>query len=258
MNLYHKVKHAVLGDAKLVLKQLIEEVKNQTNGSGRKRNEKLEEEIAREKELQLKEWMPKLTSSEIPINPYRVIWDMMHTFDRKNLFITHESGNPREQLTAIWESIVPGSYLGWGHTTNLGFSWGATMAAKLMWPKKLCVNWVGDAAMGHNAVEIETALRESLPILTVVSNNSGYAVYSTRETSRIPEAINKKVVSPSSVISYAAMAESLGCYGERVIEPDEIIPALKRGIKEVRAGRPALIEVITSFEVDRISSRIPV
>lgn len=257
VNLYHKVKHAVLGDAKLVLRQLIEEVKNQTNGSGRKINEKLEEEIAREKELQLKEWMPKLTSSEMPINPYRVIWDMMQTFDRKNLFITHESGNPREQLTAIWESIVPGSYLGWGHTTNLGFSWGATMAAKLMWPKKLCVNWVGDAAMGHNSVEIETALRENLPILTVVSNNSGYAVYSTRETSRLPEAINKKVVSPSSVISYAAMAESLGCYGERVIEPDEIIPALKRGIKEVKAGRPALIEVITSFEVDRISSRIP-
>jgi len=183
---------------------------------------------------------------------------MMHTFDRKNLVITHESGNPREQLTAIWESLVPGSYLGWGHTTNLGFSWGAMMAAKLMWPEKLCVNWIGDAAMGHNAVEMETALRENLPILTVVSNNSGYAVYSTREKSWLPEAIDKKVVSPSSIISYAAMAESLGCYGERVEDPDETISALKRGIKEVKGGRPALIEVLTSFEVERISTQIPV
>ena len=253
VNLYHRVKHAVIGDAKLVLRQLIDEVLRQTNGSGCKKNLKVENEIAREKELQLKEWLPKLTSNEKPINPYRVIWDMIHTFDRENLVITHEAGNPREQLTAIWESIAPRSYLGWGHTTNLGFSWGAAMAAKLMWPEKLSVNWIGDAAMGHNAVEMETALRENLPILTVVSNNSGYAVYGPSEKSRLP----KNVVSPSSVISYANMAEALGCYGERVEEPDEVIPALKRGIKEVNAGRPALIEVITSFEVDRISTKIP-
>jgi acetolactate synthase-1/2/3 large subunit len=130
------------------------------------------------------------------------------------------------------------------------------MAAKLMWPEKLCVNWVGDAAMGHNAIEMETALRENLPILTVVSNNSGYAVYSNRERS-VLKSIEGNVVSSSSDISYAVMAESLGCYGERIEEPDEIIPALKRGIQKVNSGKPALIEVITELEVERISTRIP-
>ena len=129
------------------------------------------------------------------------------------------------------------------------------MAAKLMHPEKLCVNWLGDAAMGHNAEDIETALREKLPILTVVSNNSGYAIYGPKEKTSLPKGLN--VVSPSSVISYAVMAEGLGCYGERVEEPDEIIPALKRGIKEVNAGKPALIEVITSFETATVSTRIP-
>jgi acetolactate synthase-1/2/3 large subunit len=253
VNLYHRVSHVVIGDAKLVLRQLIEEVKKRIHGE--RRNEKLEKAIAKEKELQLKEWLPKLTSNAKPINPYRVIWDMMHTFNRRNLIITHESGCPREQLTAIWESLEPRSYLGWGHTTNLGFSWGAAMAAKLMYPEKLCVNWIGDAAMGHNAMELETALRENLAILTVVSNNSGYAIYGPKAKSRLPKAL--KVVSPSSVISYAAVAEGLGCYGERVEEPDEVIPALKRGIAEVNAGRPALIEVITSFEAERISTKIP-
>lgn len=256
VNLFHRAKYAVIGDAKLVLRQLIEEVKKQTGGEGRKRNGELENDIAREKELQFKQWEPKLTSNDKPINPYRVIWDMMHTFDRKNLVITHESGNPREQLTAIWQALVPRSYLGWGYTTNLGFSWGAAMAAKLTWPKKLCVNWLGDAAMGHNAEEIETSLREKLPILSVVSNNSGYAVYSSRGRSQLQD-IDMKVVSPSSVISYAKMAEGLGAYAERVEEPDEIIPALKRGIKENNAGRPALIEVITSKETERISTTIP-
>ena len=84
------------------------------------------------------------------------------------------------------------------------------MTAKLMWPEKLCVNWVGDTAMRHNAIEMETALKESLPILTVVSNNSSYAVYSTTQRSRLPEAINNRVVSPSSITSDAVMAESFG------------------------------------------------
>lgn len=253
VNLYHRVNHVVIGDAKLVLRQLIEEVKKQTHGQ--RRNEQLEKEIAKEKELQLKEWLPKLTSNEKPINPYRVVWDMMHTFNRRNLIITHDSGSPREQLTAIWESLEPRSYLGWGHTTTLGFSWGAAMAAKIMWPEKLCVNWIGDASMGHNAVELETALRENLPILTIVSNNSGYAIYGPKVSSSLPKSL--KVVSPSSVIRYAAVAEGLGCYGERVEEPDEVIPALKRGITEVKAGRPALIEIITRFEAERISTEIP-
>jgi thiamine pyrophosphate-dependent acetolactate synthase large subunit-like protein len=256
VNLYHKVDHAVIGDAKLVLQQLINEVRKQTNGTGIQRNKTLEQEIAREKELQLQEWLPKLTSNTKPINPYRVVWDMMHTFDRKNTIITHEAGGPREQLTAIWESLVPRSYLGWGHTTNLGFSWGAAMAAKLKWPEKLSVNWVGDAGMGHNAMEMETALREKLPILTVVSNNSGYAIYGPKATSGL-KSIEDKIVASSSAISYAAVAEGLGWYGERVEEPDEVIPALKRGVKEVNAGRPAMIEVITSIEPARINTRIP-
>jgi acetolactate synthase-1/2/3 large subunit len=256
VNLYHKISHAVIGDAKLVLRQLIDEVKTQTNGAGLKSNKKLADEIAKEKQLQMKEWLPKLLSNEKPINPYRVIWDMMQTFDRTNTIITHEAGSPREQLTAIWESLVPRSYLGWGHTTNLGFSWGAAMAAKLMWPEKLSVSWIGDAAMGHNAMEMETAFREKLPILTIVSNNSGYAVYGPKETSNLG-ALEPKMVSPSSEISYATVAEGLGWYAERVDEPDEIIPAFKRSIKKVNAGRPAMVEVITSFEPARVSASIP-
>jgi acetolactate synthase-1/2/3 large subunit len=256
LNLFHRTKYAVVGDAKLVLRQLIDEVKKQAGAEGRRRNKKLEEEIAQEKKLQFEKWRPKLESNDKPINPYRVIWDMMHTFDRKNTVITHESGNPREQLTAIWEALVPRSYLGWGYTTNLGFSWGAAMAAKLMWPKKLAVNWLGDAAMGHNAEEIETSLREKLPILSVVSNNSGYAVYTSGGKSSL-RGIDLKVVTPSSVVSYAKFAESLGAYGERVEEPDEVVPALKRAMKQISSGRPAMVEVITSKETERISGPIP-
>jgi acetolactate synthase-1/2/3 large subunit len=47
---------------------------------------------------------------------------------------------------------------------------------------------------------------------------------------------------------YAAFARALGCHGERVSTPDEIIPAIKRGIEATEAGRPALLEFITGKE----------
>jgi len=51
--------------------------------------------------------MPKLTSNEVPINPYQVIWDMMQVLDRKETIISHDSGNPRAQLLPFWEAGNP-------------------------------------------------------------------------------------------------------------------------------------------------------
>ena len=45
------------------------------------------------------------------------------------------------------------------------------------------------------------------------------------------------------------MARAFGGYGERVETPDDIVPAIKRGIAATEAGQPALLEFITSQEV---------
>jgi thiamine pyrophosphate-dependent acetolactate synthase large subunit-like protein len=47
---------------------------------------------------------------------------------------------------------------------------------------------------------------------------------------------------------YAAFARALGGYGERVSEPAEIVPAIRRGIAQTDQGVPALIEFITAKE----------
>ncbi len=52
------------------------------------------------------------------------------------------------------------------------------------------------------------------------------------------------------------MARAFGGYGERVSEPAEIIPAIKRGIEQTRKGVPALLEFITKQET-KISRQAP-
>ena len=137
-----------------------------------------------------------------------------------------------------------GSYIGWGKTTQLGYGLGLAMGAKLVHPDKLCINVWGDAAIGFTGTDFETAVRERLPILSVLLNNSSMAI----ELAVMPMATEKLRATAISAI-YAAMARALGGYGERITSVADIIPAIKRAVyAQTQAGKPALLEFMTCQE----------
>src|SRR5215207_5546432 len=144
---------SVIGDAALVLDAIIAEVERQKGGGGANALTSLKEEIAAGKKAWLAEWTKHFDSEETPINQYRVIRDLMRTVDRDNVIMTHDSGSPREQLLPFWETTTAGSYMGWGKSTQLGYGLGITMGAKLAAPDKLCVNVMGDAAIGMTGMD---------------------------------------------------------------------------------------------------------
>ena len=89
----------LIGDAGLTLDALIEAVKSHLKS---KRDSKaVAGEIAEMRKGWLSEWLPKLTSKETPLSPYRVLWDLLHTVDVKNTIITHDAGSPRDQLVSV-------------------------------------------------------------------------------------------------------------------------------------------------------------
>ena len=243
LNKEQQLHHAVVGDAKLVLRQLIEEVQKQAGPDGRKGDGSVEAEIKQVKDEWLEEWMPLLASDEVPINPYRVIWDMMHTVDRTQTIVTHDSGHPRDQTIPFYEAIVPRGYLGWGNSSQLGYGLGLAMGAKLGAPDKMVVNIMGDAAIGMAGMDIETAVRHEIPILTLVLNNhvlSGYA--------RNYPVATERYGFTNLYGEYANLAKALGAYGERIEDPGEIIPAIGRAREVMGGGRPALLEFMTKEE----------
>ena len=242
------VETALVGDAGLILDGLVAAVRNRSNGASDERMAAVTGEICRVKEEWLDQWMPKLTCAEAPISPYRVIWDLLHTVDVNNTIITHDAGSPRDQLSPFWQSVAPLTYLGWGKTTQLGYGLGLAMGAKLAKPDALCINVWGDAAIGFTGMDFETAVRERIPILSVLFNNFSMAI----EIPIMPVSTEKY---RSTDISghYADMAKAFGGYGERIESPDQIIPAIKRGIQKTEEGMPALLEFITAKET-QISS----
>jgi thiamine pyrophosphate-dependent acetolactate synthase large subunit-like protein len=175
----------------------------------------------------------------------------MHTVDVPNTIITHDAGSPRDQMSPFWQAQTPLSYIGWGKTTQLGTGLGLAMGAKLAKPDKLCINVWGDAAIGFTGMDIETAARERIPILSILLNNASMAM----ELPVMPVA-TEKFRSTDISGNYADLACALGAYGERVSEPGQIVPAIQRGIRQTQEGRPALLEFITQKEIQY--SRFPV
>ena len=243
INKDYPVDHAVMGEAAWVLRQLLQEVRSQTGPEGPKIGSSVTEKIRDLKKAWLEEWRPMLTSDEVPINPFRVVWELMRSLDPAQTIITHDSGNPRDQLAPFYKATTPRGYLGWGHSSQLGYSLGLALGAKLAAPEKLVVNVLGDAGFGMCGMDFETAVREEIPILTILLNNSelgGYEEY-------IPFATEKyrlKYISGD----YTKVAEGLGGYTERVEHPAQITGALERAKKIVDAGKPALLEIITKAE----------
>ncbi len=234
-------KHALLGDAQLTLRMLIDAC-TQLIKAPRVPSAVAAEIKAVEADW-MKQWLPILTSDESPITPYRVLWELQHIVDKSNTIITHDAGSPRDQLSPFWKSTAPLSYIGWGKTTQLGYGLGLAMGAKLACPDKLCINVWGDAAIGFTGMDFETAAREKAPILSILLNNSSMAI----ELDIMPVA-TKKYRSTDISGNYADFAKALGGYGERITSVEEIVPAIKRGIAQTEAGVPALLEFMTSQE----------
>jgi thiamine pyrophosphate-dependent acetolactate synthase large subunit-like protein len=224
---------ALLGDAALVIAQLRDALAESARRSP-------ERGIAETKAAWLARWAPRLASDEEPLSPYRVIAELGRTIDRANAIVTHDSGNPRDQLLPFYEAVTPRGYLGWGKSTQLGYGYGLSLGAKLAAPSRLVVNVMGDAAFGMVGMDVETASRERIGVLTILLNNSVMGGYDRS----MPVAADKYKTHRLTG-DYTAVATGLGAHAERVTKVADIAPAIARAAKITMDGRPVVLEFIT-------------
>lgn len=240
INKDYTVDIGMVGDAKLTLELMIDEVKAEIGEQGRETNQTLVNTIAATKAAWLAEWAPLLNSDETPINPYRVVNEINQAVDHENTVMTHDAGNPRDQLMPFYKATTPYGYIGWGKTTHLGYGIPLVMGAKLANPEKFCMNLMGDLAFGHTGMEIETAVRAEIPITTLIINNrtmGGYDKY-------MPTAMEKFGAGNQSG-DYAGVARALGAKAINVSEVAAIGPAIKEARNANKDGKVVVIEVST-------------
>jgi acetolactate synthase-1/2/3 large subunit len=241
LNRSYQTRHAVVGDAKLTLQALIQEL----SARGARKKPELVEEIRAGKHAFLATFRPWMESNDTPINPYRVLGDLMKVLDPRSSFVTADSGNTRDQTSTVYEAQIPRGYLGWGNVSTLGFSLAGAIAAKLAYPDRQCVHITGDAGVCYMMGNFEAVARYRIGITTLHINNGGYSGYGPGFWGGGHDPYTWKVSDHASACM-ASMARAVGFHGEDVTAPAEIIPALERAFDENAKGRPAFLEFICS------------
>ena len=240
----------LVGDAQLVLQQLTEELRGRLKSrpaasAGRDTRAEIAAAAARTAD----EWNPRFAADDVPISPLRVIGELMRAVDPARAVITHDSGYPRDHLAPHYVSTRPRGYLGWGNSTPLGSSLGLALGAKVAAPDKLSVCFLGDAAFGQCGLELETAVRNNIPVLCILVNNSEMTGYGDHQ--RVAEErFGLKALSGR----YAEIGSALGAESSRITEPGQVADSIQEGIARAEAGAVVLLEFITAPLRHRIAS----
>ncbi|MCC6778580.1 MAG: thiamine pyrophosphate-requiring protein [Hyphomicrobiales bacterium] len=185
--------------------------------------------------------------NQTPIHP---VWltSCLNEVKARNAIVVNELGLNVAHLALVEQ----GSYIGGNMSGGLGFGLGAALGAKLAAPEREVITVVGDGSylFGNPLSYHFVARAEGLPTLTVVANNHAWhavrnatlSVYPDGEAARC-NVMPLTELKPSP--SFEKAIDVCGGYGERVERPEDLPAALDRGIAAVRAGSPALINVLT-------------
>ena len=241
VNRIYPTANAVIGDARSTLQSLIAELDSEPIES----RGDVAAGVKTEKDAGMAIYREAMASEDKPINPYRVYGDLMEALDRENSFVTHESGNTRDQLSTAFETLIPRGFLGWGNVSSLGFSFPAALGAKLAFPDRQSVAVTGDAGLAYMLGSFEVLTRLQLGVTVVHINNGGFSGYGPGFWGEGHDPYTYDVLGPDDINMTKAVKE-IGWSSERVHEPDEVIPALKRAFAANENDQPAYIEVIAS------------
>jgi thiamine pyrophosphate-dependent acetolactate synthase large subunit-like protein len=220
----------IVGDAQAVLDQLSQAADHSVGAS---RYAAWREHLGQVESTKRQESEAAMSTDQTPIHPLRLCKEVRDFLDRDAILVV----DGQEILNFGRQSIptfVPRHRLNSGPFGCMGVGLPFGIGAKVAKPDTQVLVLHGDGSMGLNAMELDTAARFKVPVVTVVSLNGGWTADPQK---------NK----PGRDLGYTAyhkMAEALGCYGELVEEPGGIKPALERAFAN---KVPAVVNVVTDY-----------
>jgi len=224
------------GDARVTLRMLIEETSPRPAGAWSAHAQ----EMVRQWRAEM---APSRASDALPIRPERLCREI-ETWLPSDAILVADAG-----YAAIWSSTL----IGLSQPTqqflrcagSLGWAFPAALGAKCGCPNRPVVCFTGDGGFWYHLSELETARRCGIPVIAVVNNNAalGQCAGSIRKlyAGRPGKPEEMYAFSP---VSFARIAEEMGCLGIRVETPDRIAPALRAALS---SGRPAVVDVVTDL-----------
>jgi acetolactate synthase-1/2/3 large subunit len=228
----YPAEHVLVGDAAVVLGQLIEAVGSSATG----RRQQAERRVAAHRERHGYFNDRAYFADDVPILPQRVIGELQRGLP-EDAIVTCDAGENRIMMTHFYQTKSAEGFLQAAGSGPMGFAIPAALGAKLVHPDRPVVAVCGDGGFAMTMNGLMTAVEQDIPIITVVFNNKalGWVLHGSGP-----------FAAEFNDWDHAAIARALGCRGVRVEEPAGIKPALQDALA---ARQPTVIDVRTSLKV---------
>lgn len=184
----------------------------------------------------------RLTSSEKPINMARMMGELNLALP-DNAILVADGGFAAHWGGLLYDTKKPGrGFVPDRGFASIGYGVPGAMGARLAAPDAPVVSITGDGGFNMTMGELETASRMGLAFTLIVVNNaaSGYV----KALQHLMYGKDNYQSSDLSEVNYAVLAESLGCDGIRVENPDELGSAIRQGLAQT--SKPTLLDVVVT------------
>jgi acetolactate synthase-1/2/3 large subunit len=228
----YPAEHVLIGDAAIVLDQLIDELRSR----GGDRRPQAERRVSAHRERLGYFNDRAYFADDQPILPQRVIGELQRNLP-EDAIVTCDAGENRIMMTHFYQTKRHEGFLQAAGSGPMGFGIPAALGAKLVHPDRPVVAVVGDGGFAMTMNGLMTAIEQDIPIVTVVFNNKalGWVLHGS---GRFAAEFND--------FNHAEIAKAMGCRGVRVTDPAALGPALREALA---ARAPTVIDVMTSLEV---------
>ena len=234
----------IVGDPKIVLQQMIKRIKELKLDFSKNKTSAWVKQVWETRQRfdnQIKEQNGKVAKNQ-PIHPARLCEDLIKVLD-KNATTVIDSFTLSGWMSRAFTCRFMGQVVDAGPLAPVGHGVGMGIGAQLARPGQQVVVISGDGGLGIGGWDMETAARYNLPVITVLWNNSSWGP----NFDQMPGL--KGRTDPFNMlpnIRYDKIFAEMGCHGEHVETPEQIVPALERAFK---SGKPAMINVIGDVSV---------
>jgi acetolactate synthase I/II/III large subunit len=162
-----------------------------------------------------------------PVTPARIVSDVREAMGREDIVLC-DTGAAKMWMARLYPTYAPNTCLISNGLATMAFSLPGAFAAKLAFPERKVLAAMGDGAFLMSAAEIETAVRERVPIVILVWVDGGYGLIGWKQDIHFGRRAAVSFDNPD----FVRYAESFGARGYSIRAAGELLPTLRKALDD--------------------------
>ena len=180
-----------------------------------------------------------------PMKPGKIIYDMRKVMGKSDILVS-DVGAHKIWIGREYPCYEPKTCLISNGFASMGFAVPGAFAAKLLNPEKRVLAVSGDGGFMMNSQELETAVREGVPFVTLIWEDAHYGLIKWKEEEQFGDVFGVEFTNPD----FCALAEAMHCHGYRVESTEDFIPTLERAFANTDAPSVVVVPVDYSANME--------